>query len=118
MVLGPFATWDLISKLSGAIPSMRKIKDHVESEINHFLRGKSHTTPDIEEDVRNLQAAYRRDKIHQYTPSRTLSTKDKVENCSAIGAGGPKLMGTISRWAANRFMEVATTEDNAKYDSD
>jgi hypothetical protein len=118
MVQGPFATWDLIRKLSAAIPSLQKIKDHVESEINHFLCGKSHTSPDIEEDIQNLQAAYRRDSIHKYTLGRILNVKDKFKNYIAVGTEGVKLMGMISRWAANHFSEVATTEDNNNYDSD
>ncbi|KAI0688537.1 hypothetical protein BC835DRAFT_1284427, partial [Cytidiella melzeri] len=29
-VLGPFATWDYIKKISASIPTQRKIKHHVE----------------------------------------------------------------------------------------
>ena len=114
-VLGPFATWDIIRKLSASIPCQRKVKDHVEAEINHFCRGKSHTSPDIEEDIRNLQAAYEKDQIHVLKPGRKLAAKDKVADYMALGAD-TKLKGVIRRWAENRVDEVATTEDYALYD--
>ncbi|KAI0682087.1 hypothetical protein BC835DRAFT_1230763, partial [Cytidiella melzeri] len=63
-VHGPFATWDYIKKISASIPTQRKIKDHVEEQFNHFRREKSHTTPDWEEDVANLQTAYHVGQAH------------------------------------------------------
>ncbi|KAI0693371.1 hypothetical protein BC835DRAFT_1415991 [Cytidiella melzeri] len=68
MVLGPFATWEYIHKISGSIPTQRKVKDHVEANFNHFRRGKSHTTPEAEKDIKNLQAAYKNAKVHVHYP--------------------------------------------------
>jgi hypothetical protein len=111
MSLGPFATWDLIRKISASIPCQRKIKDHVETEINHFFRGKSHTSPDAEEDIQNLQTAYHTNTIHTYTAGRKLNSKDKSKDYMMFGVEGTKLKKTIIRWAANRVSVRATGED-------
>lgn len=97
--------------MSGSIPCQRKVKDHVEAEVNSFLRGKSHSSPDAEEDIRNLQAAYHKDSIHSFTAGRKLAAKDKVKDYMALSVEGTKLKNVISRWVSNRLSEVATTED-------
>ncbi|KAH9953949.1 hypothetical protein BC827DRAFT_1094186, partial [Russula dissimulans] len=51
------------------------VKDHVEREVNSFARGKTHTSPDAEEDIRNLQATYKKDEIHVFKPGRKLTNK-------------------------------------------
>ena len=97
--------------MSSSIPCQRRVKDHVEAEVNTFLRGKSHTSPDAEEDIRNLQAVYQKDAIHTIKGGRKLKAKDKVKDYMAIGGEGTKLKKVISRWLANRLSEVSTTED-------
>jgi hypothetical protein len=42
---GPYVDWDYIGETSASIPCQRKVKDHVESDLNHFLRGKLHSSP-------------------------------------------------------------------------
>jgi hypothetical protein len=97
--------------MSVSIPCQRKVKDHVEAEINSFLRGKAHTNPDAEEDIQNLQAAYRKDAIHSFKAGRQLAAKDKVKDYVAQGVEGTKLKKVISRWVSNRLSEVAVTKD-------
>lgn len=111
MTLGPYTTWELIRRISASIPCLRRVKDCVEIEINHFLRGKSHTSPDAEEDICNLQKAYQWDAIHQNKPGRTLDEKDKAKDFLAIGCEGTKLSKAIERWIANRDAEIAITEE-------
>jgi hypothetical protein len=118
MSLGPFVTWDLIYKMSASIPCQRKVKDHVEVQINHFLRGKSHTSPDAEEDIRNLQAAYNKDAIHTYKSGRKLAAKDKVKDILRIGSEGTRLNKAIDRWVSGWNSKVTTTEDWASYDTE
>ena len=116
--ISPFATWEYIRKTLGTIPCQRKVKDHVELEVNHFLRGKSHTSPDVEEDIRNLQAAYKKDSIHLFNAGRKLAARDKVKDYMALGGEGTKLKKVIQRWVSNRLSEVATTEDFETYEFD
>jgi hypothetical protein len=103
--------------MSGSIPCQQKVKDHVEAKVNCFLRGKSHTSPDVEEDIQNLQAAYHKDSIHSFKAGRKLSAKDKVKDYMTVEAEGTKLKKVIHRWVSNRFSEVDTTEDFETYDS-
>lgn len=102
--------------MSGSIPCQQRVKDHVEAEVNHFLRGKSHTSPDAEKDIRNLQAAYKKDSIHSFNAGRKLAARDKVKDYIAVGVEGTKLKKVIQRWVSNRLSEVATTEDFETYD--
>jgi hypothetical protein len=97
--------------MSPSIPCQRKVKDHVEAEVNSFRRGKTHSSPDAEEDIRNLQEAYRKDSIHVFQEGRKLAGKDKVKDYMALGVEGTKLKKVIQRWLSNRLSEVATTED-------
>jgi len=108
----------VIHKISASIPAQRKVKDHVEAEINHFLRGKSHTSPDAEEDIKTLQKAYKNNKIHEFQPGRKLNAKDKVKDYVAIGSERTKLKGVIERWISNRVPQCETTEDWHAYDSE
>lgn len=108
----------MIRNISASIPAQRKVKDHVEAEINHFLRGKAHTSPDAEEDMKILQTAYRSNEIHKFQQGRKLNANDKVKDYLAIGSERTKLKGVIERWVANRAPRCETTEDWCAYNSD
>ncbi|PSS06545.1 hypothetical protein PHLCEN_2v3675 [Hermanssonia centrifuga] len=109
--MGPYATWDYIKRISASIPTQRRIKDHVEHEINHFFRGKSHTSPEKEEDVALLQSSYSMTKMHYYNPRRQLHATDKVEDYIAKGADFSTLKRTVNNWAEKRKIKKAKTED-------
>lgn len=112
MAFGPHATWEYIKKISAAIPTLRKIKDHVEATVNHYRRGKSHSSPEREEDVAKLQEMYAKHRTHIYTPSRHLTNlSDRVDDYVAGGCEPTKLQATIASWASKRVTSVVTTED-------
>lgn len=113
--VGPYAEWDYIGRMSASIPCQRRVKDHVESDINHFHRGKSHTSPDKEEDVARLQASYHQSGVHRFVRGRKLDAKDKVPDLLAIGSGGGRLSKAIEKWAANRASEWSSKEDWTDY---
>jgi len=115
-VIGPYAEWEYIGKISASIPCQRIVKDHVEGSINHFHRGKSHTSPDKEEDIACLQASYEHSKIHRYIPGRKLSAKSKAPDFISLGEGA-KLMKVMDNWIANCVSEWSTAEE-WKDDSD
>jgi hypothetical protein len=56
--IGPNAQWEYIRQISALIPGQQRIKDHILHTINHFGCGKSHTSPEKEEDVQCLQMSY------------------------------------------------------------
>ncbi|KAI0693161.1 hypothetical protein BC835DRAFT_1416081 [Cytidiella melzeri] len=111
MVLRPFATWDYIHKISASIPTQRKVKDHVEANFNHFRRGKSHTTPEAEKDIKNLQDAYQTTRVHVRVPGQHLMAVDRAKDFVALGSDQLKLDATIKRWSERRTSSRATTED-------
>lgn len=110
MVLGPFATWEYVKKISASIPFQRQLKDHVEAQFNHFRRGKSHTNPDKEGDIQRLQDSYHAAGCHSYKPGRKLADVDRAEDYLAIGSDPVKLTATIKRWVENRVSERSTQE--------
>ncbi|KAF7789595.1 hypothetical protein EIP86_000541 [Pleurotus ostreatoroseus] len=115
---GPHASWENIKRVSAAIPAMRRIKDHVEAEINHFLRGKSHTSPEKEVDVARLQASYAASSIHVYNRRRQVSKECQVQDFIAKGSDPEKLKKAIQKWQENRNTERSSREDwSYGYDS-
>ncbi|KAI9451131.1 hypothetical protein F5148DRAFT_986668 [Russula earlei] len=67
---GPYADWDYIGEMSALIPCQQKVKDHVESDLNHFLCGKSHSSPEKKEDITHLCMSYRASNIHSHQPGQ------------------------------------------------
>ena len=112
---GPYADWNYIGETSASIPCQRKVKDHVESDLNHFLRGKSHSCPEKEEDITRLRMSYRASKIHINHPGRRLDLKDMVVDTMSIGTESGKLLKTMSKWVANRVSEWSCEEDWKDY---
>ncbi|KAJ3552472.1 hypothetical protein NM688_g4131 [Phlebia brevispora] len=109
--LGPSTSWEYLKKTTASIPMRRKIKDHVEDQINSFHRGKSHTDPDKEDDITTLQASYARSKIHHYNPRRQLPKEDQLEDYNAKGSDLHTLAKVINSWLEKRITKRATTED-------
>ncbi len=90
------------------------MKDHVEAEFNHFRRGKSHTTPDWEKDVANLQEAYRVGKAHVYQTVRV--PKVDTSPPDFINIGIQKLNALVNRWTAKRVTQKSTEENYEERD--
>ncbi|KAJ3553997.1 hypothetical protein NM688_g3332 [Phlebia brevispora] len=107
--IGPFATWEGIAKMSAAIPTQRKIKDHVEADFNHFRRGKSHTIPDAEADICLLQKTYSSAQIHE-NKGRLLSAPEKAKGHRTIGSLPTTIKAVIQRWTGRRTFERSTEQ--------
>ena len=112
---GPYAEWEFIGKTSASIPCQRKVKDHVEAEINHYLRGKSHTSPEKENDIRVLQESYRQSKIHRLKPGRKLGSKDTAPDYLKTGSEGTRLEKAMEKWVLNRVDKWPVEEDWTEY---
>jgi len=112
---GPYADWDYIGETSASIPCQQKVKDHVESDLNHFLHGKAHSSPENEEDIDHLRMSYRASKIHAHCPGRKLGSKDKISDTMFIGVEGSKLSKTMGKWVSNRVSEWSSEEDWIEY---
>ena len=99
----------MIGHISPAIPALRKIKDHVEAEFNHYRRGKSHTSPEAEEDIRKLQEALHHSKVHVYDPRGRMS-KSKVLDYVAIGCDAEKVAKALDSFYAKHSHGLSTKE--------
>ncbi|KAI0693992.1 hypothetical protein BC835DRAFT_1488319, partial [Cytidiella melzeri] len=110
-VHGPFSSWEYIKKISASIPAQRRIKEHVEEEFNHFWRGKSHTTPESENNITSLLGHYRQGKPgpHVHKPGRHLSSHPP--NYVANGSNAQKLSAAIKRWSKKCVSLISTEED-------
>ena len=74
--IGPGVTWDYISKISAAIPTLRKLKDQFQYEWNNYSRYSKHTAPDYEEDMKALCNSYGTSGIHKKKRGRNIHNKD------------------------------------------
>ena len=79
--------------------------------MNHFSRGKSHTTPEKEEDICTLQRSYHTSQLHQYTPGRRLHSRDLVKDTVARGAEPERLKKAIANWLDSRLKNRSSLQD-------
>jgi hypothetical protein len=111
--IGPNAEWEYIGKISASIPCQRKVKDHVERSINHYLRGKSHTSPSKESDIDVLHQNYHQSKVHDYKPGRRLDNnlKDVPADYIRNGSDATRMKKSIDAWMLNRVDKWSGEED-------
>ncbi|KAF9791033.1 hypothetical protein BJ322DRAFT_1000129 [Thelephora terrestris] len=107
---GPGITGGYIAKISAAIPSFRKLKDHFEHEWNSYSRYQKHTHPDYQDDIKRLERTYTAAKLHRRVPGRKLSENLKYtdyihEGSKAVNSGKP-----IPNWQARRKRDVSDKE--------
>lgn len=109
---GPFASWEYLGKTSAAIPALREVKDHVEQEINHRHRGKSHTRPQEETDIAELQAAYQEADIYVSRANRCkLESQDRFPDVMKNGMVAVASGKAFRAWAKGRLAEQRVTEE-------
>ena len=88
---------------------MRKVKDHVEADINHFHHGKSHTTRSAEIDIKMLHEAYSVSNLHK-NKTRPLRTSDKAKDLLALGSLPSKMSDMLKGWATRRVDEASSEQ--------
>lgn len=108
--LGPNVTWKFIGKISAAIPSLRRLKDHFENEWNTYLRYQKHAHPDYEADIERLGRAYTVAKLHHKVKGRKLGENRKdadyvQDGAKAISTGKP-----IMKWQLRRKRDESDKE--------
>ncbi|KAK7035586.1 hypothetical protein R3P38DRAFT_2771214 [Favolaschia claudopus] len=112
---GPNVDWDYLKKLHPAIHVIRAVNSHMESEFKTRIRGRKHTVPKKEQDVRELQQWYRASDVHRFKPGRKISNtgKSKDKPVDVPGKGGIAMQTgkTLQRWVEIRSVERAINED-------
>ncbi|KAL1939184.1 hypothetical protein VTO73DRAFT_10225 [Trametes versicolor] len=110
---GPFATWEYLGKTSASIPVQRLVKDHVERQINHGYRGKSHTSPLAEKDICKLHAAYK--AAHIYGPQfsrRKLESQDRFVDVMKLGSEAVLSGKAFKGWSKGRLAQRRVVEED------
>jgi hypothetical protein len=101
--LGPGATMEYITKISPAIPTLRKVQRHVEKQFKTNSRGSHHGTPDKEKDVTFLSAQYTKSQLYRETPGRQIKISgDRAVDVSTTGAVNLERLNTIGDWFDRR----------------
>ena len=108
-MIGPFATWDAIGKISPAIPLLEAVRRHMEKQVHTVYRGSSHTNPSHEKDVRTLEDAYMASHMHEYISGRRIEHKNDVA-LDFVQKGTHNLRKTIGQWWEQRTFTRATEQ--------
>jgi hypothetical protein len=108
--------WETMEQMTPAMPVIRGIIDMFETRINPYRRGKSHTTPEIEQDIKKLSGCFIRDKVFKRIPGRKF--KDNGEDTKKtiptdhIQKGSELLRkgDWLAKWAEGRDVDRGTEE--------
>ncbi|KAG1724660.1 hypothetical protein EDB19DRAFT_1644419 [Suillus lakei] len=110
---GPGATWTYLHKISPAIPTLRALQRHMESEFKTITRGTYHGIPDKEADITKLTDQYIKSNLHVYEPGRQIkaTARNKAEDFVTMGAIDIEHLGTFDNWWRNRAYKRSTDEE-------
>jgi hypothetical protein len=108
---GPNIKWPYLKKLHPAIHVIRALTLHIEEDFGTLSRGKNHTIPKKDLDVRRLQQSYKTSGYHRYHAGREINSK-KDHAVDYATKGCLKLLrGKILRkWKDLRTFERTTAE--------
>ncbi|KIK78211.1 hypothetical protein PAXRUDRAFT_81112, partial [Paxillus rubicundulus Ve08.2h10] len=110
-VQGPNASWDLMKRISPAIPTLVRVRKHMERQIQTLQRGSSHTDPAKRKDIERLEGVYRTSEIHmQEDGCHARGKADHVEDVVSLGAAHLFSRKTMQRWWEHRNFAHSTLE--------
>ncbi|KAF4587086.1 hypothetical protein EYR40_011107 [Pleurotus pulmonarius] len=111
--LGPGASMSNLTKISPAIPTLRKVKESITDQFTMLKgRGKHHHIPNKEEDIKKLTASYLEAELYIATPGRKVaSVQDIAEDYITKGYCSLWDSSTISDWFKRRTRTRGTEED-------
>jgi hypothetical protein len=117
--MGSSATWEYIGKISPAIPTLRKLVDHMEDTVNSYRRYKKHTVPSTETDVTRLMVTFRESALYEHINGRKVKDKEKFVDIWARGFNIVSKGESLARWFENRSeLQPARQDRVAKNDGD
>lgn len=100
--MGPTATWDYIGKISPAIPTLRRLVDHVEGTVNVYRRYKKHTIKSAEDDITGLMVMFQESGLYDRVPGRKVEAREKFVDTLARGFNIVSKGESLTRWFKNR----------------
>lgn len=114
--MGPSATWEYVGKISPAIPTLRKLVDHVEGTVNSYRRYKKHTVPSTEADITKLMVTFQESALYSHVNGREVGDKEKFVDVWAKGFNILARGESLTRWFENRSELRPVREDRVTRD--
>jgi hypothetical protein len=109
--MGPTATWEYVGKISPAIPTLRKLVDHMEGTLNNYRRYKKHTVRSTENDITTLMVVFQESALYHRVDGRDIEAKEKFTDIWAKGFNVVSKGESLTRWFENR-QEFQPARDN------
>lgn len=100
--MGPTATWEYVGKISPAIPTLRKLVDHMEGTVNSYRRYKKHTVTSTEDDIAKLMVMFQESILHRHVDGRKVEAKEKFTDIWTKGFNIVSKGESLTRWFENR----------------
>ena len=100
--LGPTTTWEYVGKISPAIPTLRRLVDHMEGTVNSYRRYKKHTVKSAEDDVAKLMLIFHESAVHRHVDGRKVEAKEKFPDIWTKGFNIVSKGESLARWFENR----------------
>ena len=100
--MGPSATWEYVGKISPAIPTLRKLVDHMEGTVNSYRRYKKHTIPSTEADITKLMMTFQESTLYNHVNGRKIKEKEKFVDIWMRGFNIVSKGESLTRWFETR----------------
>jgi len=113
--MGPTTTWDYVGKISPAIPTLRKLVDHMEGTVNNYRRYKKHTVTNTEGDISKLMVMFQESALYCHVDGRKVGAKEKFVDVWTKGFNIVSKGESLTRWFENRS-ELQPVRDNVVTD--
>lgn len=110
--IGPGATWSYLQMVSPAIPTLRAVQRHFESQFGTLARGSRHGEVSKDLDVKTMTDHYRAAKLYSDQPGRSpKGSSDKVvTDYVTAGVDALERGETIAKWWQARHFERSTEQ--------
>jgi hypothetical protein len=116
--MGPTATWEYVGKISPAIPTLRKLVDHMEGTVNSYRRYKKHTVTSTEDDIAKLMVSFQESALYCHVDGRKVIAKEKFVDTWAKGFDIVWKGESLTRWFEGRSEFRLARKNNAAEDHD
>ena len=110
--MGPTVTWEYVGKISPAIPTLRKLVDHMEDTVNNYWRYKKHTTRSTEDDVARLMVMFQESALYRHVNEREVEARERFADIWARGFEIVLKGESLKRWFKNRSESQFVADGN------
>ena len=116
--MGPTTTWEYVGKISPAIPTLRRLVDHMEGTVNNYRRYKKHTVKSAEDNIAKLMLMFHESAVHCHIDGRKVEAKEKFMDVWKKGFNVVSKGESLARWFGNRSELQPVRDGGATEDYD